>query len=124
MRIDVAGARGEQLEGADDPRCLVGHAGLVVVPHPVHVERGLAVGDEHSVVEPLVEQIAGVLVSVATALLGGEVDVHHIPRRTGAEHLPLVVVDHVIRRCGHLGEVEPLGVIKDSGEGLEAGHGA
>ena len=124
MRIDVAGARGEQLEGADDPRRLVGHAGLVVVPHPVHVERGLVVGDQHSVIEPLVQQVARVLVSVAAALLGGEIDVHHVPRRTGTERRPLLVVDHVIGRCGHLGEVEPLGVVEDAGEGLEAGHGA
>ena len=119
---DALGAGLTELECADHARCLQGVAGLVVIPHPVHVERGLAVGAEHFHVQPVMEEVARVLVPVAALGLGRQVDVHDVPRRTGAEQLALGGVDHVVRGSGHLAEVEPLDVVEHTGKGLEAGH--
>ena len=119
---DALGAGLTELECADHARGLQGVAGLVVVPHPVHVERGLVVGAEHIDVQPVMEEVARVLVPVSAVRLGRQVDVHDVPWRTGAEQLALGVVDHVVRRSSHLAEVEPLDVVEHTGKGLEAGH--
>ena len=107
MGQDVALARHRQLERADHARGLPGSTVLVVEPHAVDVEGRLVVVDEDTLVEPLVEEVAHVVVAIPPSLGLGEVDPHHVPRAASLEARPLVGTDDVVGRRDDVVEVDP-----------------
>ena len=66
-----------------------------MVPHPVHVERGLRIGDEDVGRQPFVEQAAGRRVAVEAGLVLRQVEAHDVVRAAVSEALALLGADDV-----------------------------
>ena len=118
---DLAGSGRPQLERADDAGGAAHDTGLVGEGHPVDREGRLVVGDEGPLVLPLLQEPLGDRVAVVAVLVDRQVDAHGVAvvrRQLG----PLAVVDHVVGRGGDLGQGDPVAVVAETWERLEAGH--
>jgi hypothetical protein len=112
-----------QLQGADDAGGVPVAAGVVDVRHAVHGEGGRVIGDQGAVGGPVVEQAVGDLVAVLATFVDGEVDPDRVVGIAGGEVGPLGIIDDVVGRAHHPGQVHFGEVVTERGEGLESGHG-
>ena len=108
-------------EGAEDP---VGGV-PIHVGHPVRIEDGSRISPEDPVVGPDGQLGRSALVAVLPGpVVGlGQLDPDRVRTVARGEACPLLGPDHVVGRGQDRREVDPDGVVPETGEGFEAGHG-
>src|SRR5690606_675561 len=106
---DVGAGRG-QLERPDDAGGVAGVGGVVDAVEPVRRVGGDGVGGGHALGGPVAQRAAGDLVAVVAALVDRQVDADGVVRVAVGEPGPERVVDHVVGRAHHPGEVDTVEV--------------
>jgi hypothetical protein len=116
-------AFGCHLERSDDADGRPGPPGIVGEHHAVERERRMLVVLQDALVPPLLERECRPLVASRAVGLGRHVDPDDVGLVADGQVVPLGLRQHVVGRRDDVVEVDPRGVVAQTDEGLEAGHG-
>ena len=111
------------LQRADDPDGAPGPSGLVGEGHAVEREGRALVGLQDAVVLPLLEGERRALVATRPLGLRRHVDPHDVGGMAAGQLLALAAAEDVVGRRHDVVEVHLRGVVAQTDERLEAGHG-